>query len=268
MIQRLDVFLTENKHFNSRKQAQNAIEHGCVAINGKVQTGKSIKVKETDKVTIDLSLIQGDLKYVSRGGLKLEKAASEFNISFKEKIVLDVGASTGGFTDCALLSGAKKVYALDVGSGQLAQKLRADNRVEVIENANFRTFGARDFNEKIDIIVCDVSFISLSILASNFKSILGDVGELVVLIKPQFECGKQIADKFRGVINSKEVHLDVLSSIITKFMATGFKLLGLTYSPIKGGSGNIEYLAYFVPSLAKDSNIDISACINSAFNNF
>ncbi|MCK9575229.1 MAG: TlyA family RNA methyltransferase [Clostridia bacterium] len=272
MEKRLDIFLAEHSYFDSRQHSQHAIMQGYVSVNGQCVQNKSKMVTENDKIEIKKDLIKNEFKYVSRGGLKLEKAVLSFGIDFKNKIVLDVGASTGGFTDCVLSLGAKKVYALDVGSGQLNNKLKLDTRVVVMENCNFRESSKKDFADTIDIIVTDVSFISLNLLADNFKNVLKENGELITLIKPQFECGKEIADKFKGIVLDEKVHVEVLNSVINSFAKAGLIFKDVTFSPIKGGSGNIEYLTYFIKAEKTipeaENNKEINLCVNNAFNSF
>jgi len=269
---RLDIYLTEKAFFGSRQHAQHAIMQGYVFVNGQCVQNKSKKITKNDKIEINNKNAISEFKFVSRGGLKLEKAAQSFGVNFKNKIVLDVGASTGGFTDCALSLGADKVYALDVGSGQLNDKLKSDKRVINMENCNFRESCVNDFADKIDITVSDVSFISLNVLADNFSNILNIGGQLIALIKPQFECGKEIADKYKGIVLDEKVHTDVINKVINNFAKAGLIFKALTYSPIKGGSGNIEYLAHFEKGglTIPDAEIVtiINECVEQAFNSF
>lgn len=238
-MKRLDVLLFEQKLFHTREKAREAILSGIVYFNNKQCTKPGEKLDENSKFEI-----RGEtLKYVSRAGLKLEKASSEWNISFKDKIVLDVGASTGGFTDFALQNGAKKVYAVDVGSGQLHEKIKTNNKVINMEKCDFRTMPT--LPDKIDIAVCDCSFISLKLLLPKFVQVLEKESELVVLIKPQFECGKQIAQKTHGVIKDEKLQDSLKNDIITAFTNSGFTLIGSCNSPILGTAGNKEFLAYF-----------------------
>ena len=237
-MKRLDVYLYENNYFPTREKAKEAIEDGKVSVNGKVVKKPALKVDE------NISISVGDtLKYVSRAGLKLEGAKEFWNIDFNDKVVLDVGASTGGFTDFAIQNGAKKVYAVDVGIGQLHQKLLNDSRVVNLEKTDFRSL---ELNEDVDIAVCDCSFISLRLLIPKFNQILKNGNILITLIKPQFECGKEIAKKCRGVIKDEKLQNNIRDNIVKEFENNGFKNIGVIDSPILGTKGNKEFLAYFV----------------------
>lgn len=240
---RLDVKLFENKTFETREKAKNAIKSGSISVNGKVCTKPSTEIKDTDK----LEVTSETLKYVSRAGLKLEGAKQIWNIDFSNKFVLDVGASTGGFTDFSLQNGARKVVAIDVGTNQLHSKLKNDNRVLSLEKTDFRDFDKNNYKicEDFDIAVCDCSFISLKLLAHKFFEVLKSGAKLVVLIKPQFECGKELAKKYKGVIKDKTLQEKIKNEIVLYFETVGFKLLGTADSPILGGDGNKEFLAYF-----------------------
>ena len=187
------------------------------------------------------------LKYVSRGGLKLEKAMQEFPITLVGKVTMDIGTSTGGFTDCMLQNGARKVYAVDVGYGQFAWKLRSDERVVNMERTNIRYVTPEDIGEPIDFASIDVSFISLKLVLPAAYNLLSPDGEIVALIKPQFEAGKGQVGK-KGVVRDKNIHFDVIRGVLDFATENGFKLLGLSFSPIKGPEGNIEYLAYIKKS--------------------
>ena len=182
------------------------------------------------------------LKYVSRGGLKLEKAVNCFGLSFDGFVCADIGASTGGFTDCMLQNGAEKVYAIDVGYGQLAWKLRSDDRVVNLERTNFRYVTNEQIQDKLDFASVDVSFISLSIIIPVMRTLLKENANAVCLIKPQFEAGKDNVGK-KGVVRDKNVHIEVVENTLNMMLNNGFSILGLTYSPVKGPEGNIEYLA-------------------------
>ena len=210
----------------------------------------------------DIIEIKGEkLKYVSRGGLKLEKAIHEFNIDLKGKILLDIGSSTGGFSDCAIQNGINEIYAIDVGSNQFDKRLRENDKIHLYENTDFRNID-NTIISRCDIASIDVSFISVTKLMSKLES-LNNLKEIVCLIKPQFECGKDIADKYKGVPLNKEVHENIILNIINSFMNIGFMINGLTYSPIKGGNGNIEYLAYFKKDGKKEVNV--SKVVSDAF---
>ena len=239
-MKRLDLFLYEKSMFPSRDKAKEAILEGIVSVNKKICTKPAEKVKEIDQVEI----IGETLKYVSRAGLKLEKASTTWNISFNNKVILDVGASTGGFTDFAIQNGAKKVYAVDVGSNQLHQKLLNNHNVINLQKTDFRQLPK--LNEKIDIAVCDCSFISLKLLSDKFASVLERNAELVVLIKPQFECGKEIAQKTKGIIKDESLQERIKNNIIEHFQGKNFVHIGSCTSPILGTKGNKEFLAYFI----------------------
>lgn len=254
---RIDIELVNKGIFESRSKAQNEIKNGIVYCNGKCVSKPSFDVNSSDIIEI-----KGEkLKYVSRGGLKLEKAIHEFNIDLKGKILLDIGSSTGGFSDCAIQNGISEVYAIDVGSNQFDKRLRENDKIHLYENTDFRNIDNVVIS-KCDIASIDVSFISVTKLMNKLES-LGNLKEIVCLIKPQFECGKDIADKYKGVPLNKEVHENVILNIINSFMNIGFMINGLTYSPIKGGNGNIEYLAYFKKNDKREVNV--SKVVSDAF---
>jgi len=259
-MSRLDKFLVEKKFVETRTKAQELIAGGFVLVNGKEQTKSSFLVKEADLINIKENDV---LKYVSRGGLKLEKALKVFNVDLTDKIVLDIGSSTGGFTDCSLQNGAKKVIAIDVGTDVMHHSLRNNPQVELHENTNFLNF-KNEKMEEVDFAVCDVSFVSLEHVVKKLNSANVKL-EMICLIKPQFECGKQIATKYSGVIKSKTIHKDVLNKVLKFFNKNNFYLLGLDFSPIKGGDGNIEYITHFSNKTDKNTMIDIEKIINSAF---
>jgi len=238
-MERLDKLLVNKELVGSREKAQRLILAGLVKVNGVVQTKCGHKFSENSQIEISGS----DIHYVSRGGLKLEKAIHEFSIDFKNKIVLDIGASTGGFTDCALQSGAEKVYALDVGYGRLHYKLRNDPQVVLIEKFNARNIDEDTLPEKVDIITIDVSFISISKIIPQCLTTLKEKGEIVALIKPQFEADKKFVEK-GGVVRKSSTHKLVLNNIINLMRNNHLTIKGLTKSPIKGPSGNIEFLIY------------------------
>lgn len=240
MKERVDQLLVKRGLFDSREKAQRAIMAGLV-FTDHVRIDKS-----GTKVDSDIPLrVKGDpIPYVGRGGLKLEKALKVFPIDVKNKIMLDIGASTGGFTDCALQNGAKLVYALDVGSNQLAWKLRNDERVIVMERTNFRHAKPEDFTTGFpEVATMDVSFISIKLMLPPLREILKDGGEVVALIKPQFEAGREDVGK-KGIVKDPKIHLRVLEEILSFAFASGFDICGLDYSPITGGDGNIEFLAH------------------------
>lgn len=261
MKERIDKELLKRGLVASRSKAQELIEIGCVKCNNLVVNKSSYCVDDNDV----LEVVNNDrLKYVSRGGLKLEKAICEFNIDFKGLNVMDIGSSTGGFCDCALQNGANSVIAIDVGTDLLHPSLRNNPKVKLFEKTNFKDV-EHTFFEGIDIITCDVSFISLKkiidkIYSENIKI------DIVFLIKPQFECGKQIANKYKGVISNKKIHLEIVNELIDYFNSLGFYVKNITHSPIKGGDGNIEYLVYISNKVNLNANFSIKNVINKAFN--
>jgi 23S rRNA (cytidine1920-2'-O)/16S rRNA (cytidine1409-2'-O)-methyltransferase len=240
MKERLDVLLVEKGFFSSRERAKAAVMAGLVRVNGERVDKAGTKIHTDARIEV-----KGQLHpYVSRGGLKLEKALSVFSVTLQDRVVIDIGASTGGFTDCALQKGARQVYAVDVGYGQLAWKLRQDPRVIVMERTNFRYLKAEDLKgERPDAAVMDVSFISVRILFPVIREILKSDGILITLIKPQFEAGREKVGK-NGIVRDPEVHEEVLQTVLDAAMREGFHVCGITYSPITGGDGNIEFLAY------------------------
>ncbi len=236
---RLDVALVEKGFAESREKAKRLIMSGIVYVNNQ----KSDKAGNTVKPE-DVIEVRGQaLKYVSRGGLKLEKAMEVFPITLDGCICADIGASTGGFTDCMLQNGAKKVYAIDVGYGQLDWRLRTDSRVVNMERTNFRYVTKTEIPEELDFASVDVSFISLALIFPVMRNLLKDGGEAVCLIKPQFEAGRENVGK-KGVVREKSVHIAVIEKIIQLIKENKFSLLGLDFSPVKGPEGNIEYLCY------------------------
>ena len=238
---RLDEYVHSEGYTESRAKAQDIILAGCVFVNGVKVTSKAYKIKDTDNIEV----VQ-NIKYVSRAGEKLEKAFLEFGISVENKICLDIGASTGGFTDCLLKYGAKKVYALDVGHNQLVYKLRNDDRVVSIEDFNAKDIKREMFNDEIpSIVVSDVSFISISKIAPIIFKELNDLEFWVTLIKPQFEAERGDVSK-GGIIRDDTLREKILNNAISRIVEIGFKEVNRTVSPIKGAKGNIEYLAHFV----------------------
>ena len=236
---RLDILLVEKGLAESRERAKSLIMSGIVFVNGE----RIDKAGNTVDEEANIEVRGSGLQYVSRGGLKLEKAMQLFPISLTDTICMDIGASTGGFTDCMLQNGAKKVFAVDVGYGQLAWKLRCDERVVNLERTNVRYLTAEQVGESVDFISVDVSFISLKLVLPVAKTYLSRDGEMVCLIKPQFEAGKENVGK-KGVVRDTQVHIDVVKNIISFAIETGFDVKGLTFSPVKGPEGNIEYLIY------------------------
>lgn len=237
--ERLDVLLVKRNLIETREKAKRMIMAGLVFSNTERMDKPGVKVD----VEIPLT-VKGTIKYVSRGGFKLEKALNEFDLSVSGKTMVDIGASTGGFTDCALQNGAELVYAIDVGYNQLDWKLRSDPRVIVKERTNFRYVTADFFEHGMpNFATIDVSFISLRIILPVLKEILQRDGEVVTLIKPQFEARREDVGK-KGVIRDKKVHLEVLENMVQFALDEGYQVLNLTYSPITGGEGNIEFLAH------------------------
>lgn len=236
---RLDVALLERGLVPSRERGRALIMAGVVYVGGQ----KALKAGQTVKPDDTIEVRENVNPFVSRGGLKLQKAMQAFPIQLRDCTCIDVGASTGGFTDCMLQSGAKKVYAVDVGYGQLAWKLRTDPRVVNLERTNFRHCTAEQIPDPADFASVDVSFISLKIILPVLRTLLRDAGEAVCLIKPQFEAGRENVGK-KGVVRDIAVHEAVVREITQFAAGTGFAVLGLTFSPIKGPEGNIEYLMY------------------------
>ena len=247
MKQRLDVILVNKGYAASREKAKAIIMSGNVFVKGQ-REDKAGSVFEEEGIDL---LVKGNmLKYVSRGGLKLEKAMEVFPIELGGKVCMDVGSSTGGFTDCMLQNGAVKVYSVDVGYGQLAWKLRQDERVVVMEKTNIRYVKPEDIEELVDFASVDVSFISLSKVLPPLRDLLKDEAEVVCLIKPQFEAGRKKVGK-KGVVRDKAVHVEVIENVLGYAEEAGFNVLGLDFSPVKGPEGNIEYLMH----IKKDSEI-------------
>ena len=236
---RLDAALVERGLITSRERAKTTIMSGQVYVNGQKADKAGAPVRSDDQIEV-----RGDtLRYVSRGGLKLEKAMQEFPITVSGKCALDAGASTGGFTDCMLQNVAERVYAVDVGYGQLAWSLRNDPRVVNMERTNIRYVTHEQIPELLDFAVIDVSFISLALVLKPVRALLSDAAEAVCLIKPQFEAGRDKVGK-KGVVRDPEVHLAVLEAFLQHAKDAGFVVAGITFSPIKGPEGNIEYLGY------------------------
>ncbi len=242
MKERLDILLVEQGMAASREKAKAVIMSGNVYVNGQKED-KAGTTFDREKVQIE---VRGNtLPYVSRGGLKLEKAIPAFSLDLQGRICMDIGASTGGFTDCMLQNGAKKVYAIDVGHGQLAWKLRNDERVICMEKTNFRYMKPADIGESPEFASVDVSFISLTRILPPAWEILAHQAQMVCLIKPQFEAGREKVGK-KGVVREKSVHREVIDKVIKFALDLGFEVRNLDYSPIKGPEGNIEYLLHIV----------------------
>ena len=262
MKDRLDILLVKRGLAESREKAKAVIMSGIVYVDGQ----KEDKAGQTFADTANIEVRGSTLKYVSRGGLKLEKAMECFDVSVKDKVCMDIGASSGGFTDCMLQNGAKKVYAVDVGHGQLAWKLRNDTRVVVMEKTNIRYVKPEDIGESIDFASIDVSFISLSKVLPAAYNLLSKRGEIVALIKPQFEAGREKVGK-KGVVREKSTHIEVIQNCFAYAKENGFFVRELEFSPVKGPEGNIEYLYHLVKSGDIDSDIDIEAVVNTAHEN-
>lgn len=239
MKERLDVLLVNKNLVESRQKAKAIIMAGNVFVDGQ----REIKAGSPFDESVNIEIKGKPLKYVSRGGFKLEKAIEDFNLDLNNKVCMDVGSSTGGFTDCMLQNGAQKVYAIDVGTNQLAWKIRSDDRVITMEKTNIRYIEAKDIPELIDFSSIDVSFISLTIVLTPVRNLLRDGGQVVCLIKPQFEAGREQVGK-KGVVRDSKVHIQVIEKIIKHSASIGFKILNLDFSPITGPEGNIEYLLH------------------------
>ena len=239
MKERLDILLVNKNLVSSRQKAKAIIMAGNVFVNGQKETKAGTLFDES----VSIEIKGQPLKYVSRGGFKLEKAIEEFDVDLADKVCMDVGSSTGGFTDCMLQNKAKKVYAVDVGTNQLAWKLRQDDRVVVMEKTNIRHVEPSHIPELIEFSSIDVAFISLKLVLTPVRNLLTKGGQVVCLIKPQFEAGRDQVGK-KGVVRERKVHQEVIESIIIHAVSIGFKVLNLDFSPITGPEGNIEYLLH------------------------
>lgn len=245
MKERIDAILVKKGYFPTRQKAKYAIENNCIYVENRLIEKSSKMVEEESHIEVRGKM----LPFVSRGGLKLAKAISSFHINLKDKICMDIGASTGGFTDCMLQNGARKVYAIDVGHDQLAESLKQDNRVINLEGTNIREIKVDEF-EQVDFISIDVSFISLTQVLAKTYELLKKDGQMVALIKPQFEAGTEWIGK-NGVVKDKKVHAKVIEKIMLFAHSLQFEIVDLAYSPIKGPAGNIEYLLYIKKNQAK-----------------
>ncbi len=262
MKERLDVLLVKNGLAPSREKAKIMIMEGNVFVAGQ----REDKAGSTFPEDVQIEVRGSSLKYVSRGGLKLEKALASFPIDLNGCICMDIGASTGGFTDCMLQNGAVKVYAIDVGYGQLAWKLRSDERVVCMEKTNFRYVTDEQIKEPVDFASVDVSFISLSKILPVAYPLLKEKGEMACLIKPQFEAGREKVGK-KGVVRDPKVHEEVIQNVFGFASDAGFAICGLEYSPVRGPEGNIEYLMYLRKNADEDGGFDkdmISAIVSRA----
>ena len=256
---RLDVLLVEKGLQESRQKAQATIMSGLVFVNQQRVDKPGTAVANDAEIEV-----RGNtLKYVSRGGLKLEKAMATFPVELEGTICGDIGASTGGFTDCMLQNGATKVYSVDVGYGQLAWKLRSDDRVVCMERTNARYLSHEQIPDELDFASIDVSFISLKLILPAVCGILKDKGHVACLVKPQFEAGKEKVGK-KGVVRDPAVHLEVLEHFLDHAKESGFTVLGLTYSPIRGPEGNIEYLGYLEKGDWVPQEFDLKALVEES----
>lgn len=247
--QRADVILVERNLFPTREKAKAAIMEGIVSFDGKVICKAGSLVDEECKIEI-----KQPPKYVSRGGIKLEKAISDFGLQIEDKIAIDVGVSTGGFTDCLLQAGARLVIAVDVGYGQIALRLRNDPKVFLLERKNIRNLGREEIPELADFAAIDLSFISVSKIIENLLKLLKAQAEIVVLVKPQFEAGRELVGK-KGVVRDPDVHSKVLIELIDDLQDKGLEPRELTFSPLLGPKGNIEFLLYFTSGFGYNSQI-------------
>ncbi len=265
--ERLDKILFENAYFDTKSKAQAAVMAGDVKVNGEkiTKAGYQLELKEDTVIEIK------SMPFVSRGGFKLDKAVKEFKVDLKDKICLDAGASTGGFTDCMIQNGAKKVYAVDVGYGQLAWKLRNDERVKVIERVNIRSCELSEVYSQEDELATfaamDLSFISITKVLENVVKLMAKENiEIISLIKPQFEAGKEQVGK-NGVVRDRDVHLNIINNIIEYSLSIGLYVKNLSYSPIKGPAGNIEYLIYLSDKQENNLEINPEKIVEQAFSN-
>ena len=264
MKKRIDILLTERNFFESRAKSQAMIMSGKILVNGQKIDKSGTLIDENAKIEI-----LSEIPFVSRGGLKLQKALEVFKIDLSGKICVDIGASTGGFTDCMLKNGAAKIYAIDVGYGQLAWKLRNNERVINMERTNIRNVSSENFDDFLDFASIDVAFISLEKVLPVAKEILKNDGEIIALIKPQFEAGRDKVGK-KGVVRDKKVHEEVLQKILNFGQEIDLKICGLDFSPIKGPEGNIEYLTFLRKNFeVEEINLEekINAVIDSAHGN-
>lgn len=259
MKERLDILLVKKGLCPSREKAKASIMAGIVYVDGQKSDKAGNMVDEDAEIIVKSNICP----YVSRGGLKLEKSMKEWNLKLENKVCMDIGASTGGFTDCMLQNGATKVYAIDVGYGQLDYKLRIDERVVNMEKCNVRYLDPETIEEPIDFISIDVSFISLKLIFPVCAKVLADDGQIVCLVKPQFEAGREQVGK-KGIVRDKNVHKEVIENVIQYAADNGFYPVGLTFSPVTGAKGNIEYLL----ALSKQENLcyDVS-CIQDVVDN-
>lgn len=256
---RLDILITERGLAPSREKAKAIIMSGNVYISGQ----KADKAGELFPSDVEIEVRGNDNAYVSRGGLKLEKALAFFNADVADKTAIDVGASTGGFSDCLLRRGVKKLYSIDVGYGQLAWEIRTNPRVVCMERTNIRYVTHEQIPETIELAVIDVSFISLKIVLPAVRALMGDIGEVYCLIKPQFEAGKDKVGK-KGVVRDPLIHAEVIENFILNAESAGFSVRGVTFSPITGPEGNIEFLGNLTCEKIESSAIDVKKIVDEA----
>lgn len=263
--ERLDVLLVKNGLAESREKAKAVIMAGEVFVDNQ----REDKAGQTFPVSVKIEVRGKKMKYVSRGGYKLERALESFPIALKEKVCMDVGSSTGGFTDCMLQNGARFVYAIDVGTNQLAWKLRQDERVRSMEKTNIRYVEPADIGEEVDFVSIDVAFISLTKVLAPVKALMKEDGQIVCLIKPQFEAGREKVGK-KGVVRDPGVHVEVIRMVLEYAGDLGFHILGMDHSPIRGPEGNIEYLLYMengtgeIPAVPDDREHEICQLVERA----
>ncbi len=262
MKERLDVMLVKRNLAESREKAKAVIMAGNVFVDGQ----REDKAGTTFSPDVSIEVRGNPLPYVSRGGLKLEKALEKFDVSVRGSVCTDVGASTGGFTDCMLQNGARKVYAIDVGRGQLDWKLRQDERVVCMEKTNIRYVKPEDIGEQVDFSSIDVSFISLTKVLEPIRDYLRDGGNVVALIKPQFEAGREKVGK-KGVVREKSTHREVIKKVADYAVSIGFSILAVDFSPIKGPEGNIEYLIHLKKCAGEGPDIreGLDSVVDEAF---
>lgn len=259
--QRIDLLLVERGFFGSREKAQAALMAGLVFVDGQRVDKPGVQIALEGKI----ELKEGSCPYVSRGGLKLEKAIGHFHLELQDKVAMDIGASTGGFTDCALKNGAQRVYAVDVGYGQLAWALRQDPRVVNLERTNFRHIQYEQIGQTVDLATIDVSFISLDLILPALKQFLHPQSQVIALIKPQFEAGRENVGK-KGVVRDPAVHVQVITKVLASAVLSGLYAHALTFSPVTGPEGNIEYLVLLglTPSPEPIDNSSIKSVVETA----
>lgn len=261
MANRIDKELFVRNLVPSRAKAQELIKAKLVLCNGKIVEKMNYLVSAEDEIVIKEN---DKLKYVSRGGLKLEHAIKEFNIDMTGLKIMDIGSSTGGFCDCALQHGASSIIAIDVGTNLLHESLRDNKLIDLHEKTNFKDLESKYF-VNLDAIVCDVSFISLKQIIEKICSEKIKI-DVICLIKPQFECGREVATKYKGIILNKDIHVDIINSLIKYFNEKGFYIKELTPSPIRGGDGNIEYLTFISNKINQNKKMNIKKIVSESFN--